>query len=88
MKTNFYQQAIKSVKFLQDNNLLPFIPIIETAHRPIVSVGGKKYLLQPYPRLGEVDKLLMDLQNGVSFPELTKKLKITDKFATIEAYTD
>ncbi len=45
MKTNFYQQAIKSVKFLQDNNLLPFIPIIETAHRPIVSVGGKKYLL-------------------------------------------
>lgn len=48
--------------------------------------GGKKYLLQIYPGLGLIDSLLMELQEGNSFPTLTKKLKITDKIAILEGY--
>ena len=48
--------------------------------------GGKTYLLQPYPGLGLLDKLLINLQNGKSFPGLVQKLKITDKIAILEAY--
>jgi len=50
--------------------------------------GGKTYLLQMYPGLGEFDNFLMDLQNGETFSGLTKKLKITDKFAMISAFCD
>lgn len=50
--------------------------------------GGKTYLLQIYPGLGEFDEFLMDLQEGKRFPELTKKLKITDKFAMVSAFCD
>lgn len=48
--------------------------------------GGKTYLLQIYPGLGEFDDFLIDLQDGKSFPELTKKLKITNKFAMLSAF--
>jgi len=48
--------------------------------------GGKTYLLQAYPGLGLIDKLLMSLQNGKQFPELIHKLKITHKIAILEAY--
>jgi len=50
--------------------------------------GGKTYLLLIYPGLGEFDDFLIDLQEGKSFPELTKKLKITDKFAMLSAFVD
>lgn len=44
----------------------------------------KKYLLQLYPKLDEFDNFLVDLAEGKSFPEITKKLKIKHKFATLE----
>lgn len=50
--------------------------------------GGKTYLLQPYPGLGDFDEFLQDLEQGKSFPELTKKLKITDRIVTLEAYAE
>ncbi len=50
--------------------------------------GGKTYLLQIYPGIGLIDSLLMALQEGVIFPELTKSLKITDKIAIIEGYPE
>jgi len=45
-------------------------------------------LLNIYPGPGEFDDFLMDLQDGKSFPELTQKLKITDKFAMVSGFCD
>lgn len=50
--------------------------------------GGKTYLLTLYPGLGRIDTLLVGLQEGTMFPELAKKLKITDRIAILEAYAD
>jgi 8-amino-7-oxononanoate synthase len=45
MKSDFYNLATRSVEFLQKNDLLPFIPVIESAHSPIVKIDNKKYYL-------------------------------------------
>ena len=50
--------------------------------------GGKTYSLNIYPGLGSVDYLLNDLQKSTLFPELSKRLKITDEIAILEAYVD
>jgi len=50
--------------------------------------GGKTYLLQIYPGIGLIDSLLIALQDGTLFSELTKKLKITDKIAILEGYPE
>ncbi len=46
------------------------------------------YDLIPYPGLGKIDALTLDLLQGKTFPELTKKLKIKHKTAILEAYVD
>lgn len=48
----------------------------------------KIYNLIPYPGIGKIDLLTMDLLKGKSFPELTKRLKIKHKTAILEAYVD
>lgn len=50
--------------------------------------GGKTYLLQAYPGLGLIDRLLIGLQDERSFPGLAQKLKITDKIPILEAYVE
>lgn len=44
------------------------------------------YDLVPYPGLSKIDYLIVDLQEGNTFPEITKKLKIKNKVAILEAY--
>jgi tRNA-dependent cyclodipeptide synthase len=46
----------------------------------------KVFDLIPYPGLGKIDELAIDLLKGKTFPELTKKLKINLKIAILEAY--
>ena len=48
----------------------------------------KIYDLIPYPGLGKIDELTIDLLQGTTFPELTRKLKVTHKIAILEAYVD
>jgi len=48
----------------------------------------KTYDLIPYPGLTKLDELFIGLQNKTIFPELAKRLKITDNIAIIEAYVD
>lgn len=50
--------------------------------------GGTTYTLQIYPGISLIDSLLMDLQSGNTFPELSKKLHITNKIAIVEGYPD
>ncbi len=57
---------------------------------PILVAGfqynGRRYNLIPYPGISEIDYLTIDLQNGTSFPEISKGLNIQEKVAIIEAY--
>ena len=48
----------------------------------------KLYGLIPYPGLGKIDELTIDLLQGKTFPELTKKLKINHKIAILEVYVN
>jgi len=50
--------------------------------------GVRKYNLMPYPGLNKFDELVIGLQNGTIFPELSKKIKQTNKMAFVEAYVD
>lgn len=45
MRNRILERLTKSVEFLKKNNLYPYIPEIEVAHRPHVTVKGKGYLL-------------------------------------------
>lgn len=46
------------------------------------------YTLFPYPGFANLDYLAIDLQEGKSFPELTKKLDIRNTMHFIEVYAD
>jgi tRNA-dependent cyclodipeptide synthase len=48
--------------------------------------GGKTYLLHVYPFFSKFDEFLIDCQEGKSFPELTKKLKLNGKFIMVEMH--
>jgi len=50
--------------------------------------GGKTYSLIIYPGLNLFDYLCVELENGDLFPELSKRLKITDRIAIVEAYVE
>ncbi|MFC1756576.1 tRNA-dependent cyclodipeptide synthase [Patescibacteria group bacterium] len=50
-----------------------------------VEFEGKIYDLHPYPEFSCLDDLLMGLQNGTLFPELSKILEIKNKVAEVEA---
>ena len=39
-----------------------------------IEYNGLSYNIHPYPRLGKIEDLVVDLQDGRNFPELTKKL--------------
>lgn len=47
---------------------------------------NRTYNLVPYPGLSKIDYLIVDLQESNTFPEITKKLKIKNKVAILEAY--
>lgn len=42
------------------------------------------YTVVPYPGFSKIDNLAMDIIDGEKFPELTKKLKITDKTGILD----
>ncbi len=44
------------------------------------------YTLLPYPGTSKIDYLAIDLQEGLSFPEVTNKIKTGRKLHLIEAY--
>lgn len=46
------------------------------------------YTLIPYPGFTMLDELFIGIQNKTMFPELAKKLKITNKIQVLEAYID
>ena len=48
----------------------------------------KKYNLIIYPGLNDFDNLIIGLQNGTLFPDLSKKLKINDKIIIVEGFVD
>lgn len=53
-----------------------------------VKYAGRVYSLIVYPGTNQFDDLLLGLQNGILFPDLSKKLKITDKIAILDAYVN
>jgi tRNA-dependent cyclodipeptide synthase len=53
-----------------------------------IEYNGVKYDLLPYPGVSQIDYLVVDLQEGKSFPEITQKLNIKDKLRIIEAYAE
>ena len=57
---------------------------------PVLVAGfqynGRKYNLIPYPGISKIDYLTIDLQNGKSFPEISKELNIQEKVAIVETY--
>lgn len=53
-----------------------------------VEYQNENYDLIPYPGGDELNDLALDIQNGKSFPELTKKLKLEGKMAFVNAYVD
>ena len=76
----FTEEEFKKLSFYALNELPLFIKGIK--------YDKKIYNLIPYPGLGKIDYLTIDLLEGKSFPELTKKLKIKNKSAILEAYVD
>jgi len=53
-----------------------------------IEYNGLRYDLLPYPGISKIDHLTIDLQEGKSFPEITKKLNIKIKLRLIEAYAE
>jgi tRNA-dependent cyclodipeptide synthase len=57
---------------------------------PLLMSGFQKdsltYDLLPYPGFANIDYFAIDLQNGKSFPEITKQLKIENILKLVEAY--
>ncbi len=53
-----------------------------------VEFNGTVYDIHPYPGLSRLDDLLMGLQNGTLFPQLSRKLEINHKIAEVEAYVN
>jgi len=57
---------------------------------PVLIAGfqynARRYNLIPYPGISKIDYLTVDLQNGTSFPEVSKELNIQEKVAVVEAY--
>lgn len=51
-----------------------------------IEYKGIRYDLLPYPGISAIDHLAIDLQEGNSFPEITKKLHVGEKLRLIEAY--
>lgn len=50
--------------------------------------GGMHFEVLPYPGFANIDYLAIDLQEGKSFPEITKGLQIKSKLKLIEAYAE
>ncbi|MDO8538446.1 MAG: tRNA-dependent cyclodipeptide synthase [archaeon] len=44
------------------------------------------YTCLPYPRMGKIDELEMDLQKGKEFPSISKQLNLKNKVVIAEAY--
>ena len=40
----------------------------------------------PYPKIGKIDQLEIELQNGKTFPEISKQLDIKNKVVIVEAF--
>lgn len=53
-----------------------------------IRIGGVNYEVLPYPGFANIDYLAIDLQEGKSFPVITKKLNIQNKLKLIEAYAE
>ncbi len=57
---------------------------------PILIAGfqynGRRYNLIPYPGISKIDYITTDLQNGTSFPGISKELNVHEKVSIIEAY--
>lgn len=53
-----------------------------------IEVNGINYDAILYPKIGLIDRLEKDLQDGLVFPVLSKKLEINKSMAIIEAYVD
>lgn len=53
-----------------------------------IEYEGIKYDLLPYPGISKIDYLKIGLQESTIYPELSKKLNITNKLRLIEAYAE
>ncbi|MBX9809457.1 tRNA-dependent cyclodipeptide synthase [Candidatus Gracilibacteria bacterium] len=51
-----------------------------------IEFNNIKYELLPYPGISSIDNLVVGLQDGSIFPEISKKLNILNKLRLIEAY--
>lgn len=53
-----------------------------------VQWSDKVYTLLPYPGLNKLDDLCIGLSNKTMFPDLAKKLNLTNKIGILGAYVD
>ncbi len=53
-----------------------------------IHLFGSTYDAVLYPKIGLIDLLVKDLQDGLVFPKITKRLDIKSPAAIIEAYAD
>ena len=53
-----------------------------------VRVDGLEYDVLPYPGFANIDYFAIDLQEGKSFPDITKKLELENKLKLVEAYAE
>ncbi|MEK7461922.1 MAG: tRNA-dependent cyclodipeptide synthase [Patescibacteria group bacterium] len=98
-KTDFYNRIIEIVKDTFKNNpknvtqedleklaeyVLHEMPVFLDG----IHLFGNTYDATLYPKIGLIDLLEKDLQEGVVFPEITKRLEIKSPAAIIEAYVD
>lgn len=72
-----------------DGKRVPDLPLLfRQVDGPAVAHERKTYQLQIYPGIGGIDTLLIDLQQGKVYPQLSKDLLITDTIAILEGYPD
>lgn len=98
-KAAFYQRVIDIVKDNFKNSPKTFeLSDIEKLSEYVlhempmffdgIHLFGHTYNAILYPKIGLIDTLEKDLQEGQKFPELTQKLEIQEPAAIIEAYVD
>lgn len=93
----FHKRVIEATKDSVNSNILNLdendyeklasYPLDEL---PVLIAGfqynDRRYNLIPYPGTSKIDYLTIDLQNGTSFPEISKELNTQEKVAIVEAY--
>ncbi|MBD3339338.1 MAG: tRNA-dependent cyclodipeptide synthase [Candidatus Lokiarchaeota archaeon] len=94
---NFYNAIIGVVKENVDLNIIKMddsdyekLANYTISELPVLISGftfqGTTFDLIPYPGIGRIDDLVVEIQNGKRFPSISKALNIKNKCIIVEAY--